>query len=48
MGWARDPSKDFVIVGRGEGNIVFEFVEGSRVDVAVVHTGTRMIEGEQG
>ena len=48
MRWARDPSKDFVVVGRGKGNVVFEFIEGGSVDIFVVHTRMRMMEGGQG
>ena len=47
-GWARDPSKDFIVVGGGKGNVVFEFIEGGSIDILVVHTGMRMIGGGQG
>ena len=40
--------EDFVVVARGEGYIAVDVVGGSCVDVTVVHTETRVIEGGQG
>ena len=41
-------SKDFVVVGGGEKEIVFDFIKGMGVDFFVIHTKKRMVGGGQG
>ena len=48
MGGTVNAAEDFVVVVRGEVKIAVDMMSGSCVDVTVVHTETRMIEGEQG
>ena len=40
--------EDFVVIMRGEGKIAIDVMSCGCVDVAVVHTETRMRVGEQG
>ena len=35
---ARDLFKDFVVIGGGEREVVFDFIKGSCVDFFIVHT----------
>ena len=43
-----ESTKDFIVVAGGEVKIAVDVMSSSCVDVAVVHTETRMKVGEQG
>ena len=47
-GWTIKTTEDFVVVAGGKFKIAMDVMSGSCVDVAVVHTVTRVIEGGQG